>query len=153
MPNSDPQDARPQGGTPSAPRPRRVLIADDSDAFRAALAELLAAMPGFEVVGGARNGREAVALADSLQPDLLLLDFQMPEGNGLEVLRRLRATPSAVRVVMVSLHDTEPVRALCLRHGADGFVSKHRLRAQLAPLLAACDFTLSSITQPTSPSA
>jgi DNA-binding NarL/FixJ family response regulator len=78
----------------------RVLIADDDELFREALAIFLAEMPGIEVVGAAANGLEAVAFARSLRPDLVVLDLDMPGFDGFETARLLRARPEPPRIVI-----------------------------------------------------
>jgi two-component system, LytTR family, response regulator len=86
----------------------RVLIVDDEDLGRAVLRELLAPLPGVEVVGEARNGFEAVKAAEELRPNLLLLDIHMPKLSGFEVLELLR---EPVDTIFVTAHDEHALRA------------------------------------------
>lgn len=86
----------------------RVLIVDDEDLGRAILRELLALVPGVEIVGEARNGFEAVKAAEELRPNLLLLDIHMPKLSGFEVLELLR---EPVEAVFVTAHDEHALRA------------------------------------------
>lgn len=88
----------------------RAVIADDEPIARRGIRQLLAAHGDVEVVGEARNGKEAVRLLDALAPDLVFLDVQMPELDGFSVLRRLRSTRLPA-VVFVTAHDTFAVRA------------------------------------------
>jgi two-component system nitrate/nitrite response regulator NarL len=102
----------------------RILIADDHPIFRDGLRKLLEAEPGFSVVGEAGDGEAAVALAQKLKPDVLLLDLAMPRQTGLEALRALAATCPDVRTIVLSaaIDDSQIVEALQL--GARGIVLK-----------------------------
>jgi DNA-binding NarL/FixJ family response regulator len=88
----------------------RVLVADDSSVFRDAAAEVVAATPGFELVGEAESGEGAVVSAERLHPDLVLLDLRMPGLGGLESARRIQAGPAPIRVVLVTAGGDEQVR-------------------------------------------
>lgn len=102
----------------------RTLVVDDSAAVRKSLSSLLAAQPCVEVVGTAENGREAVDKVAELTPDVVLMDLQMPEMNGLDATMRIRRRYPAVQVIVVTTYDSAQVRAVCERAGADGFVPK-----------------------------
>jgi two-component system response regulator DesR len=80
----------------------RVLVADDNERVRAAVRDLLEAVGGFEVVGVASDGAEAVALADDLRPDVVLMDVAMPVLNGIEATRRITSANPAARVVILT---------------------------------------------------
>ncbi len=97
----------------------RLLLADDHPMIRAAI-EVLLRGTGFELVGMAGTGEATVEEVERLRPDMLLLDLQMPDGSGLDVLRRLRATKSPVRVVMLTagIDDSALLEAQALKvHG------------------------------------
>ena len=102
----------------------RLLIADDHTLFRESLRNLLE-VHGLEVLGEARNGREAVELAISMQPDVVLLDLSMPEMSGLEAIPRLReARPQTKIVVLTASTDDEDLFE-ALRLGANGYLLKN----------------------------
>ena len=104
--------------------PIRILIADDHSLFRKGLKSLLSAEPGFVVIGEAENGDEAVRLARSLRPDLLLLDLAMPGASGLDALGELATAPISVKTIVLTaaIERAEIVKALQL--GAAGVVLK-----------------------------
>jgi DNA-binding NarL/FixJ family response regulator len=106
--------------------PCRVLIVDDHPSFRASARRLLEA-EGFAVVGEAGDGAEAIARTAELDPQLVLLDVQLPDLDGFEVARRLTATPGAPAVVLTSSRDWSEHDGLVLDSGARGFVAKDDL--------------------------
>lgn len=101
----------------------RIVIAEDHHLVRKGLKSLLANESGFELVGEAGDGLEAVELTEKLKPNVLLLDLAMPRMHGLEVIRRVR-TCTATNVVVCSMHSDEPYVAEALRAGASGYVLK-----------------------------
>ncbi len=104
--------------------PIRVLIADDHPIFRAGLRKLLEIEPDFAVIGEAADGRQAVALARSLHPDVLLLDVAMPDVSGLDVLRELGAEIERPRTVLLTAGIDPSDILLGLRLGAAGVLLK-----------------------------
>ena len=104
--------------------PIGVLIADDHPIFLTGLHRLLDTEPDFRVVGEATGGREAVALARSLQPDVLLLDVAMPRVTGLDVLRELAADQRRPRVVLLTASIDQGDIVVALRLGAAGVLLK-----------------------------
>lgn len=107
----------------------RVLIVDDHAGFRRCARALLAA-EGFEVVGEAGDSATAVAVAAETVPDLVLLDIQLPDGDGFEVAARLLAHDASVRIVLVSSRARSDYGPLVDRSGAVGFVSKDELSVE-----------------------
>jgi DNA-binding NarL/FixJ family response regulator len=112
-----------------------TLVVDDSPAFLRAFCSFLQEQPNLRVVATARDGREALALAEKLQPELVLLDVQMPGMNGVEAARQLGAQCPATCVVMVTALDAPELRQACLQCGARGFIHKNVVRQELPPLL------------------
>ena len=110
--------------------PIRVLICDDHALFREGLRAILREQPGFEVVGEAGNGIEAVEVTRRLRPDVVLMDIDMPELSGLEATRRICRSPGP-RVLILSLYDDEDLVAGCLDAGAAGYVLKDGPTSQL----------------------
>lgn len=104
--------------------PQSVVIIDDHPLFRKGLMQLLRTTSGFEIVGEAAGGREGLACVLQTQPDLLLLDLNMKDVSGLEVLREVRRTELDTRVVMITVSDAEDDLVTALRAGADGYLLK-----------------------------
>src|SRR5579864_7430984 len=102
----------------------RILIADDHEVARHGIRALLESHPGWEVCGEAKDGRESVELAESLKPDLILLDIGMPNLNGLEATRQILATSPEAVILVLTMHDTDHVVREVLRAGARGFLLK-----------------------------
>lgn len=102
-----------------------VMTVDDQAAFLSAAREVIDATTGFELLGEARSGEEALALAVSVDPDLVLVDVRMPGIDGFETARRLRASHPRATVVLVSTDDV--TGASCDACGAAAFLSKKEL--------------------------
>jgi DNA-binding NarL/FixJ family response regulator len=104
--------------------PCRVGVCDDQAGFRQLVAVVLGLESGIEIVGEAADGREAVALAKKLQPDVLLLDIAMPEMDGLEALPRVLEVSPSTRVVMLTGLTAASIRERALAAGASAFIEK-----------------------------
>ena len=130
----------------------RVLVVDDASIFRRIISEALSGIPGVEVVGSAANGKLALARLAALRPDVITLDIEMPEMNGLEVLDALRALGGSASVIMLSSQTVKggqmTIRAL--EAGAFDFVTKPeggsspeqniaQLRDSLRPIIQALE--------------
>jgi DNA-binding NarL/FixJ family response regulator len=102
----------------------RVLIADDHDLIRRGVRDLLAARSGWQVVGEACNGTDAVRKAVSLRPDVAILDFSMPELNGPGAAAQIAEKVPETGVVVLTMHDSEQVMRQVLQSGARGLVLK-----------------------------
>lgn len=109
---------------PASPRTCRIVICDDQALFREALRTVLEQEDGLEVVGEGSNGSEAIELAESLRPDVFLLDVAMPVMDGLEALPHLRAVAPDTAVVVLTGLSSEDVRARALGAGAALVVEK-----------------------------
>jgi DNA-binding NarL/FixJ family response regulator len=101
---------------------RRLLIADDRARTRRALRAVLATRAGFELIGEAADGEEALAAVERLRPDIIILDIRMPRLDGVTATRQIKARWPHIRVVAHSL--AEELRADALAAGADAFVAK-----------------------------
>ena len=102
----------------------RILIADDHEVARRGIRSLLESHPGWEVCAEAKDGRDAVELATSTKPDLVLLDIGMPNLNGLEAARQILATSPNAAILILTMHDSDNVIREVLRAGARGFLLK-----------------------------
>lgn len=109
----------------------RILVADDHPMLREGLVAVLATQPDFEVVGEAADGREAVRLARSLEPGVILLDLQMPGVDGVSALRELRDAGSEAKTVVFTAYDTDERILGALRAGARGYLLKGASRNEI----------------------
>jgi len=111
--------------------PVRVLLADDHTLVRAGIRGLLQGLQGVEVVGEAGEGQEALRLAQTLRPDVVLMDIGMPGLNGLEVAGRLATLDGSIRVIILSMHTSEEYVLRALRAGCAGYLLKDSAVAEL----------------------
>jgi len=102
----------------------RILLADDQPLFREALRTLISLQPDLEVAGEAGDGEEAVRLAETLQPDVVLMDLQMPVVDGVEATRRLHSSQPECRVIALTTFGDDDYVFDCLRAGAVGYLLK-----------------------------
>ncbi len=109
----------------------RTIVVDDSPAALRAMCSLVARQENLSFVGAASNGRDALALARRLHPDLVLLDLEMPVMDGIEATACLSLDCPAARVVIVTVHDTPELRKRCHELGARGFIAKDVLKDEL----------------------
>jgi DNA-binding NarL/FixJ family response regulator len=107
-------------------RGRRVLVVDDHPSFRSCVRALLTS-EGFDVVGEADDGESALALAAELSPDLVLLDIQLPDISGFEVVSRLHEKNPELEIVLVSSRDQDAYGSALGASGARGFITKGEL--------------------------
>ena len=101
-----------------------ILIADDHPVFRKGLRALLVSMPEVELVGEATTGEEAIRLAEQLQPDVILMDLNMPGGGGLTAIRQIVQTSPHIRILVVTMFQDDDSVFAALRAGARGYVLK-----------------------------
>ena len=115
----------------------RVLLADDHTLVRAGLRKLVESMAGMEVVGEADDGLALIALAERLQPNLILMDIAMPGLNGLEATLRVQKVSPETKVLILSMHQNEEYVRQALRHGASGYMLKDAAPMELELALKA----------------
>lgn len=118
-------------------KPIRVLVADDHMIVRTGIRHVLESEPGFEVVGEAANGTEALALTAELHPDVVVLDISMPGVSGLELATRLRSTGGGARVLILSMHDNAEYVLESVRAGAHGYLLKDTAATELRTAIRA----------------
>lgn len=111
--------------------PIRVVIADDHPVVRDGLVAMLETQPEFTVSGEAGNGQDALALVNDTDPDVLLLDLEMPGTDGVAVLQKLRETGSRTRVIIFTVFDTDERIIAAVEAGAAGYLLKGAPRAQV----------------------
>ncbi|HLB47212.1 MAG TPA: response regulator transcription factor [Anaerolineales bacterium] len=109
----------------------RLLIADDQTITRSGLRTLLASQEAIEVVGEARNGEEAIELAVSLQPDLILMDLRMPGINGIEATRRIHRTSPHIGILVLTVFEDDTSVFPAIRAGARGYLLKNTEQDEL----------------------
>jgi DNA-binding NarL/FixJ family response regulator len=106
------------------PVPTRVLLVDDHEVVRYGLRSLLEASAGYTVCGEAADGRAGVELADSLRPDIVVMDIGMPELNGFEATRQVLERCPQTRILILSMHQSDQLVKEVLAAGAHGYVLK-----------------------------
>jgi len=109
----------------------KIVLADDHTILREGLRALLTSDPDFEVVGEARDGREAVRCVEKLGPDLLLMDLSMPRMSGMDAIREIKKRYPATRIIALTVHKTEEYLLTTLQAGADGYVLKDATHDEL----------------------
>ena len=108
-----------------------LLVADDHDIVRRGLRDLLEKQPGWKVVAEATNGREAVEKTKELKPDVSILDISMPSLNGLEAARQIVASGSPTKVLILTMHHSDPLIQQMLKAGVRGYVLKSDAASEL----------------------
>ena len=117
--------------------PLRILLADDNKRFRDELRTLLESRPGWHVVAEAANGREAVHKAGQARPDVVIIDYSMPELDGISAIPEIhRAAPQA-EIVVLTIHDARFTVGRALEVGARGYVIKSQIMKDLMPAVEA----------------
>ena len=116
---------------------RRILIVDDHDAIRRGVRQLLETEPYYQVVGEAANGREGLELARQVRPDIAILDYSIPELNGLDLSHTLKREFPRIEILLYTMHDREEIIMNVLRAGVRGFVLKSDTEQHLVAALDA----------------
>jgi DNA-binding NarL/FixJ family response regulator len=111
--------------------PIRIVIADDHPIFRAGLLGLLSGQEEFQVVGEAANGREAVSVVRHVAPEVLLVDLQMPELDGVGAIRQIREAAPATRILVLTTYDSDGDILRAVEAGATGYLLKDTPREEL----------------------
>ena len=115
----------------------RILLADDTALFRRSIAELIDQQDGLTVVGEAENGLEAVEKARALRPDVVVMDVEMPVMDGVEATRLIREQMPGVKVVMLTVSESDDHLFDAIRFGAQGYLLKNLRPAELYDLVRA----------------
>jgi DNA-binding NarL/FixJ family response regulator len=116
---------------------RRILIVDDHDAIRRGVRQLLETEPYYQVVGEAANGREGLEVARQVRPDIAILDYSIPELNGLDLSHSLKREFPRIEILLYTMHDREEIIMNVLRAGVRGFVLKSDTEQHLVAALDA----------------
>lgn len=109
----------------------RILVADDSDAFRAGLAALLGSVDGVTLAGEATSGEEAISRALDLHPDIVLMDLHMPGRNGIEATREIVSAAPHIAVLVLTMHEDDESVFAAVQAGARGYLVKGARQAEL----------------------
>jgi DNA-binding NarL/FixJ family response regulator len=115
----------------------RVLVVDDHPIIRAGLSSLIANERDMKIAGEGTNGREAVAQYHALRPDVMLLDIQMPDLNGIEVIEAIRARYPSARIIVLTTYAGDVLAQKALKAGAQGYVLKAMIRKDLLETIRA----------------
>jgi len=110
----------------------RVFVCDDHCLFREGVKTALQRLPSFDVVGEAAGGRDAIEKVRELSPDVVLMDVSMPDIPGFEATAQIRESNPSIKVVILSMHNTEEFLTRCLEAGATGYVTKETSIRELA---------------------
>lgn len=117
--------------------PLRILIADDHPVFRHGIRTLLEMMPDMEVVGEATTGAEAVSQVDTLLPDVVLMDLNMPDLSGIEATRQIVRTSPHTRILIVTMFNDDASVFTAMRAGARGYILKDAEKAEMVRAIQA----------------
>src|SRR5437867_6179501 len=112
-------------------RPVRTLICDDHDRLRGLVKTLLQRAPAVEVVGEAVNGRQAVHKAMVMHPDVVLMDLNMPDLNGIEATRRIKLAAESIKVLILTIYHQQELVDRCKDAGASGYILKDMMSSLL----------------------
>jgi DNA-binding NarL/FixJ family response regulator len=109
----------------------RILITDDHPVVRAGLSGMISAEPGFEVIGEAGNGKEAIALIGELKPDVVLMDLRMPEMDGVTAIEHIKADYPDVQILVLTTYESDADILRAIETGATGYLLKDTPREEL----------------------
>jgi DNA-binding NarL/FixJ family response regulator len=123
--------ANPDAVPPASGHPIRIVVVDDHMLVREGLVSLLDPQPDLQVVGQAGSVREAITVAQDLRPDVVLMDFTLPDGTGEEATRAILATLPATKIVFLTVHDDDERLFAAIAAGATGYLLKSMRSADL----------------------
>jgi len=109
----------------------KIVIAEDHTILREGLRALLSLDPSYEIIGEAKDGRDAIRCVEKLMPDLLLIDLSMPRMNGMEAIRDIKKRHPEIKIIALTVHKTEEYILATLEAGADGYVLKDATHNEL----------------------
>lgn len=115
----------------------KVLVVDDHKIVRDSITAILNREPDIEVVGTAQNGREAVESAESLNPDVIVMDVSMPVLDGIRAMAEIKARSNPAEVIMLSMHHDSVLVQQAQKYGAAGYVAKQNAIMELIPAVRA----------------
>ena len=115
----------------------RILVVDDHDVVRRGVISVLASRPEWEICGECRTGREAVAAAAELKPDVVIMDVSMPEMNGIEATRQILKDSPQIQVLVLTMHDSEHMARKVFAAGARGYILKNDAGIELVAAVEA----------------
>jgi two-component system invasion response regulator UvrY len=113
----------------------RIVLADDHEDFRRSLSSFLKLQAGIDVIGEAVDGDDAIVQTESKQPDLVLMDLEMPKRDGFEATREIKRRWPKTRVVVLSAYSSEVYRHAAREYLADGFIDKNSMKDALLAVL------------------
>ena len=113
----------------------RVMLVDDNLDFLRSAKKFLTLQPSLQIIGSVTSGKDALEQIQTLMPDLVLMDWTMPEMSGLEATRQIKQRKKAPRIVILTLYNIPIYRKAAQSAGADGFISKSDWNEQLIPLI------------------
>jgi DNA-binding NarL/FixJ family response regulator len=131
MPKSNVKVSKRPGRTDSKSVPRKVLIVDDHPAVREALSIRIAAQPDLEVCGEAADATEALRLAAATEPDVAVIDIALETGNGIDLIKRLKARNDKFRAIVWSMYSEDLYAERALRAGAMGYINKQQATGRI----------------------
>ena len=111
--------------------PFRIIIAEDHTILREGLKALFSSDSDLKVVGEAKDGRAAIMCAETLAPDLFLMDLSMPQMNGLDAIKEIKKKSPQIKIIALTVHKTEEYVLATLQAGADGYVLKDAIHSEL----------------------
>jgi two-component system response regulator NreC len=117
--------------------PIRILVADDHEIVRQSIVSMLTREPDMEVVGTAVNGRDAIQMAKTTAPDVIIMDISMPELDGIRAAGEIQALKISSQIIMLSMHHNTTLVQQARKNGAAGYIVKQQANSDLIPAIRA----------------